>query len=243
MPVLCWRRRTERNASVGREGSAGPRPDDATPDAPGDTTPASTTTAGTTPSGTTPADTTPAADATPAVDATSSWVAMSAATASDMLPGLGEPDAKLLLVFLCFLASCDVSLNILTLGATPRKRWTQQGQVERVAASRVGLAPALEQFLSDAPRLARAVGQLERLSALSTSSSKICVLYPIRARLLAALPSGLHQFWRLQALIVMHHSPPWKYLEPVYVSSPCNLCVYSLFNQSVVSNPSIPRSM
>ena len=150
------------------------------------------------------------------------WVTESVARAPEILPGV-ESDAWLLLVLSCFLAPCDVSLATLSQGATPRKRWDRYGGVEVVSAGRVGLDLYLEEFFSDTTRLNRAADQLERLAAVAKvakSEDQIRVMDPIRARVLAAVPSELCSFWRRQTLTLVYRATPWKILEPVYVPTP-----------------------
>lgn len=166
-------------------------------------------------------------------DVTRHWRAASEATASKIVPGI-MPDSKLLLILACLFASCELPLNVLFLGATPRKRWTEQAEIGEVAASCVGLAPDLETFLSDVSRLRRAAEELRKASAIAkTSDDRYALDSTIRARVLAKLPPEIHRFWRHQALIIAYRSVPWKYLEPPYVCKSLVACIDAYFLQVV----------
>ena len=139
-------------------------------------------------------------------------------TASQILPGPTSEDSKLLLILACQLASCEMLLSILFLGATPRRRWTETGEIEEIAASCIGLAPDLEDFLSDVSRSRKAADELQMASVISRTADDRYVLDPtIRDRVLAMLSPEVQSFWRHQALVIAYRSVPWKYLEPVYV--------------------------
>jgi hypothetical protein len=78
-------------------------------------------------------------------------------------------DSKLLLFLVSMFSDSHLSLQFLSLGATPRKRWTEEGQIANVACP--SLAPVLMDFLSEVSRLRRAVEKLERASLVAKSST------------------------------------------------------------------------
>ncbi len=150
--------------------------------------------------------------------AASSWKAPSIAAASEGLPGLvgiHSEDPKLLLVLLCFLASSEIPLDLLFRGASPRRRWSENGEIEETDALYTGLQSELVHLLSSIPKLSNAFGELVSLSAISRISDQTYVVdRAILACVTDSLPPGLHSFWRLQALIIAYRAIPWKYLEP-----------------------------
>jgi len=136
-------------------------------------------------------------------------------------------DSTLLLTLACMLADHEFSLDILSRGAAPRERWTEQGEVGEMAASYAGLADDLCSFLSDPSRLRRAVDELERASTFARTSDNVYTLdASVRARVLAELAPDVACFWRQQALIVTYRSIPWKYLESAYVLDLVVIFVY-----------------
>jgi hypothetical protein len=128
-------------------------------------------------------------------------------------------DAHVLLTLLSLLSTSDkIPFDLLFRGATPRKRWTIQGEVEEVDADRVGLAPQVACLLSDAPRLSEAFQKLEESSSVvldsavgSTKAYKLNEAIASNAR--AKLSGEDLSSWRWQALIVTYRAIPWKYLE------------------------------
>ncbi len=120
----------------------------------------------------------------------------------------------LLLVLLCFLASSEVPLDLLSRGASPRRRWNAHGEIEEKDALHFGLTSALVDLLSSITRLNNAVGELVSLSAISKNSDQTYMVNrAVQTHVFNILPPGLHSFWRLQALVVAYRSIPWKYLE------------------------------
>jgi hypothetical protein len=150
--------------------------------------------------------------------AASYWKAPSIAAASKALPGLvgiHSEDPKLLLILLCFLASSEVPLDLLFRGASPRRRWSEHGEIEETDALYTGLQSELVHLLSSIPKLSNAFGELVSLSAISRISDQTYMVdRAILACVTDSLPPGLHSFWRLQALVVTYRAIPWKYLEP-----------------------------
>lgn len=148
------------------------------------------------------------------------WKAVSEATSSKILPGLITDDSKLLLILLCFLADSDISVDLLYFGATPRKRWTEEGGIVEMGAHYIGLMPNLERLLSDRPRISNAFNELHGMAAIAKNANGGYVLdAATRARILGTLPSPNHRPWRQQALLLTYRSVPWKYLEPRYAFS------------------------
>jgi hypothetical protein len=69
-------------------------------------------------------------------------------------------DNMLFLILACFLAKYNISLHVLSRGATPRKRWTKNGEIYKAESGSLKLAAELEHFLLDVSRLGRAVADL-----------------------------------------------------------------------------------
>ncbi|KAF2005721.1 hypothetical protein P154DRAFT_542650 [Amniculicola lignicola CBS 123094] len=134
------------------------------------------------------------------------WKAPSLTAISEAVPGssgIHSEDANILLIILAFfLTSNTIPLDLLIHGATPRKRWTRQGEVEEVDATCIGLVLELGLLLSDMPRLAKAFQELKLSSSVILDSVNSYTVNEhvtscIRENLLAEhLP-----FWRSQALI------------------------------------------
>jgi hypothetical protein len=147
--------------------------------------------------------------------ADATWKTLSKAIAEQARPGLVRTDESLLLILLCFFND-EVSLDVLSRGASPRKRWTRQGEIENIGPSRMGLAPDLQFLLSDRTRLEIAADELEKHSAITKNFNETyTVISVIRNHILDQLPRQLHSFWRLQALIIAYRAVPWKHLEPM----------------------------
>jgi hypothetical protein len=150
-------------------------------------------------------------------DAARSWKAVSEAIVDQARPGLMRTDGSLLLTLLCFFDR-DVSLSLLSRGASSRRRWTRQGETEEIAPRHIDLATDLQLLLSDVTRLDMAAHELENHAAISKNSDETYIVdAAIRGHVLGQLPPQFHSFWRLQALSIAYRSVPWKYLEPLYV--------------------------
>jgi hypothetical protein len=127
----------------------------------------------------------------------------------------GSDDAKRLLLLLSFLAAEEIPVDLLVRGATPRRRWDIQGEIEGVDALRAGLDPELGSFLSDTLRLSNAFFELDLLSAVSKNSGQTYTLNEaVAGRIHESLPPEHRSFWRCQALVVAYRAIPWKYIEP-----------------------------
>lgn len=141
---------------------------------------------------------------------------MNTGTSKQCLPWLDHfsKHARTLLFLLSFLKpSVGIASSFLSRGATPRKRWTPQGEAEEADALRAGLDPELVSILSDRSRLESAFHELQRLNAVSETGNQTYTLNEALAtRVLGSLEQNL-PFWRDQALIVMYRGIPWKYLE------------------------------
>lgn len=140
-----------------------------------------------------------------------------ATLASDIVSGLSHirsGDANILLLLLSFLSTSEtVPLDLLFRGATPRKRWTAQGNIEDLGALHSSLSPELERILSDFSRTCNAIDELKRVSAVSDSNQVYSVNAEVATRVRASLSTELTIFWRYQALIVTYRAIPWKYCE------------------------------
>jgi hypothetical protein len=122
--------------------------------------------------------------------------------------------ANILVTLLSFLAPEKIPLDLLSRGATPRARWTVQGETERLAAFHAHLVPELRSLLSDIQRLSDAFHELDQLSAVSKNSDETYTLDDVVAgRVRESLSPELNSFWRCQALTVTYRAIPWKYIE------------------------------
>ncbi|CAG7555081.1 unnamed protein product [Fusarium equiseti] len=124
-------------------------------------------------------------------------------------------DASVLLVLLSFFSPCEkIPLDLFIRGSTPRKRWTVEGKIELVNATRVGLASELVDLLSDAQRLRQAFGELCQSAAVLRYSDETYHLNEdMSARVHRSLAPDTLPFWRQQALVVAYRAVPWKYIE------------------------------
>lgn len=124
-------------------------------------------------------------------------------------------DASVLLVLLSFLSPCEkIPMNLFVRGSTPRKRWTVEGKIEVVKATRVGLASEMVDLLSNAQRLTVAFVELCRSAAVLKYPDETYHLNEdMSARVHRSLDPDSLPFWRRQALIVAYRAIPWKYIE------------------------------
>ncbi|KAF5267317.1 hypothetical protein FOXYS1_1820 [Fusarium oxysporum] len=124
-------------------------------------------------------------------------------------------DASVLLVLLSFFSPCEkIPLELFTRGSTPRKRWTIEGEVELVDATKVGLTSWLIDILADGQRLTRAFRELCQLAAVLKYPDETYHLNEdMSARVHRSLAPDALPFWRQQALIVAYRAIPWKYIE------------------------------
>lgn len=147
----------------------------------------------------------------------SEWEIASVEAAFQVVPELRSAqaaDAGYLLVFLCFLADSPVPLELLSRGATPRKRWSDSGSIEETDVLLYDLSPVIVTICSSSSKLKDVLSQLRSLSAITeTSEHTFRVDRTLADVILTAVPIGFHHTWRLQACIMACHSVPWKYLE------------------------------
>ncbi|OJD19200.1 hypothetical protein AJ78_00813 [Emergomyces pasteurianus Ep9510] len=137
---------------------------------------------------------------------------------SAALPGLREDRSEvagLLVMLLCFLARSEVPLQLCLRGASPRKRWGVQGEIEETSPLDTGLVPELVHTISNYMDLNNALCKLQSFSVISKKLDNTYLLdSSVLNRVLCSLPLEFHSFWRLQALIIAFRSVSWKYLEP-----------------------------
>jgi hypothetical protein len=124
-------------------------------------------------------------------------------------------DASVLLVLLSFFSPYEkIPFDLCARGSTPRKRWTVEGEIELVDATKVGLAPGLIDLLADTQRLTQAFVELCQSAAIFIYPDETYHLNEdMSARVHRSLASDALPFWRQQALIVAYRAIPWKYLE------------------------------
>ena len=138
-----------------------------------------------------------------------------AARAVPELDNRYSEDSRIVLVLLSFLSTEDeIPLELLSRGATPRERWTEQGEIETVNALDAGLDPELCTLLSDTPRLHNILQGLVPSSTILQSHDQTYTLNePLANRIHHGLPTEDVDFWKLQALILAYRAIPWKYAE------------------------------
>ncbi|KLP03223.1 uncharacterized protein LW94_5978 [Fusarium fujikuroi] len=154
-----------------------------------------------------------------AVQAGPSWKASSMAAVSESIPGSSSgysEDPSILLAFLSVLAVSErVPLDLLSRGASPRRRWNTRGEIEEVDAAAAGLDPELYSLLSGSSKLRDAFHELELSSAVSKNMDETYNMDEIAAsRIRERLSPETLLFFRSQALIVAYRAIPWKYIEP-----------------------------
>ncbi|RDA90092.1 hypothetical protein CP533_2944 [Ophiocordyceps camponoti-saundersi (nom. inval.)] len=104
--------------------------------------------------------------------------------------------------------------DLLLRGATPRRRWTVQGEIEEANALRAGLAPELITLLSDTLRLDSAFDELHLSATVSKNPDQTYTLTEAAAdRIHESLCPEQLSFWRQQALTAVYRAVPWKYIE------------------------------
>lgn len=152
-------------------------------------------------------DSTPASWKTSALGAISKATHEKGTTFSD--------DASIVLLLMCFLAPSSISMDLISRGATPRKRWNKYGKIDEMDATHVGLDPDLRILLSAKPRLSDAFLELGRSSIVSKQPDCTYVVdESIAPRVCANMSAKQISFWRCQALVVAYRAIPWKYIEP-----------------------------
>ncbi|KAL4889252.1 hypothetical protein BDV59DRAFT_195802 [Aspergillus ambiguus] len=122
----------------------------------------------------------------------------------------GSADAEPLIILLSFLADHEVSADLLCRGASPRKRWTDDGEISEMGPAELGLSDELIRICSP-NTLTRTLSELQS-AIVWTSTSRFKLSQRERGKILKRL-SPSNSFWCLQALIVACRSVPWKYLE------------------------------
>lgn len=126
------------------------------------------------------------------------------------LTAMGSADAELLIILLSFLADHEVSADLLCRGASPRKRWTDDGVISEKGPAELGLSEDLIRICSP-NTLTKTLSNLQS-AIVWTTTSRFKLRKRERERILKRL-SPWNPFWCLQALIVACRSVPWKYLE------------------------------
>lgn len=153
-------------------------------------------------------------------DALLSSMTSSLTTLSGAIPEsnhICSEDANILLLLLSFLDTAEkIPVELLSRGATPRKRWSSQGMIEETSAIDAGLSPEICSLLSDIPRLGNAFKILEMRAIVSKHADQAYILTKSISHLLhGELSAQQLSFWKLQALIVAYRAIPWKYIEPM----------------------------
>ena len=127
---------------------------------------------------------------------------------------VGHDDAHILLALLSFFPTTEeVPLDLLVRGATPRQRWTVQGEIIEPQAVESGLCLELQTLLSDVSRVHVAFQVLQTHLGVSLLDQACSVHEKIVCRVRETLPTEYTVFWRFQALIVSYRAIPWKHIE------------------------------
>lgn len=133
---------------------------------------------------------------------------------SEVIPNAmttGCADAEPLIILLSFLADHGVSVDLLCRGTSPRKRWTDGGEISKVDPATLGLSDDL--IRSCIPEiLTRTLSRLDS-AIVWESTARFRLVQGERERTFKRLPSYLYPFWSLQALTLACRSVPWKFLE------------------------------
>lgn len=140
----------------------------------------------------------------------------SIAMVSEVIPHLkatGSADSARLMILLSYLANHEVPIELLCRGATPQKRWTKDGDIFKANPAELGLSDDLIRICSP-DTLTKVLSKLQSFSAIDwVSNSHFKLTESARHGILNRLTDSTHSFWCLQALILVSHSIPWKYLE------------------------------
>ncbi|CAJ0555356.1 Ff.00g054210.m01.CDS01 [Fusarium sp. VM40] len=130
-------------------------------------------------------------------------------------------DTKILLIFLSFLSIPDkIPLDLLFRGGSPRKRWSEAGDIEQLNADHSDLAHELCVFLSDETRLQNSINESRSSSAILDSSDGT---YTLNEATMSGISKKLTaedaSVWRSQVLVVTYRAIPWKYIESTTIQT------------------------
>lgn len=145
------------------------------------------------------------------------WLAPAIAASSRSAPQLSNVhnnDTHVILALLSFFAAGrEVLLDHLLRAATPRMRWTAQGEAEEVDATESGLCPQLQSLLSDVSRVHNAIRELESLSVVSFANQSCSLSEQVASSVRENLPAEQIVFWKRQVLLITYKAIPWKHIE------------------------------
>ncbi len=130
----------------------------------------------------------------------------------------GSGNAALVLVLLCFLDSSQITTGVLYRGSTVQNRWSECGETEEATAYQAGLVHEVVALLSDNTELDLAFRNLLAASAIRTEPRTTgppiyTVDDQVKIRVYENLPRIVRSFWRRQALILVSHGFPRRYLD------------------------------
>lgn len=139
---------------------------------------------------------------------------------SQAIPGSSDNglsnDSRMLVAFLSSFSPRSMIPLDLFRGATPRKRWAKDGNLEDTRAEQFGLVTELCGFLSSNHRLKSGFRDLEALSVVSQESDQAYSISDgVTKGVLEKLSPESLDFWKTQALLVLYRSIPWKYIDPM----------------------------
>ncbi|KAI0572219.1 hypothetical protein Alg130_10587 [Pyrenophora tritici-repentis] len=145
------------------------------------------------------------------------WLAPAIAASSRSAPQLSNVhnnDIHIILALLSFFATGrEVPPDLLLRAATPRMRWTVQGETEEVDAAESGLCPQLQSLLSDVSRVRNAIRELSSLSVVSFADQACSLSEQVASSVRENLPAEQTVFWKRQALLITYRAIPWKHIE------------------------------
>lgn len=151
----------------------------------------------------------------------SEWKSCSEEVARRAEPRLieyGSGNAALFLMLLCFLDSSQITTGELYRGSTAQNRWSECGETEEVTACQAGLVHEVVALLSDDAELHLAFGNLLAAGAIrenpgTTEPTTHTMDDQIKIRICEDLPCIFKSFWRRQALMLVSHGFPRRYLD------------------------------
>ncbi|KAL4960558.1 LipA and NB-ARC domain protein [Aspergillus stella-maris] len=143
-------------------------------------------------------------------------------TAFEAFPKLkatGATNAAYLMILLSFFANCEVSIDILSGGASPRKRWSKLGEIVETYPGDVGILQDTI-HICNSQNLMNILAELYSISAIVwTSHSTFKLNKAIRDSIQSSFSKSLQSFWGMQALTLAYRSIPWKNLDQMWLDT------------------------
>ncbi|KAL4948712.1 hypothetical protein BDW69DRAFT_88721 [Aspergillus filifer] len=135
------------------------------------------------------------------------------------LKATGATDAAYLMILLSFFANCEVSIDILSGGASPRKRWSKLGEIVETYPGDFGILQDTIR-ICNSQNLMNVLSELHSFSAIVwTSHSSFKLDEAIRGSIRSSFSKSLQSFWGMQALTLAYRSIPWKNLDQMWLDT------------------------